>query len=152
MTSFIDLVGTLGPWKWIILGAILLALELAAPGAFMMWLGLSAILVGILSFLWSDLSWQWQGVAFAVFAVASIPLWRRFAHNVEPPEERPFLNRRAEAMVGQIYTLDKPIIDGVGMIRVGDTIWRVSGADRPAGSRVKIARVDGANLVVEPAS
>jgi len=142
---------TLGAWKWIILGAILLALELAAPGAFMMWLGLSAVLVGILSFIWPDMSWQWQGVAFAVFAVASIPLWRRFAHNVEPPEERPYLNRRADAMVGQAFTLDKPIVDGVGTIRVGDTVWRVSGADRPAGSRVKVTRVDGANLMVEPA-
>ena len=142
---------TLGAWKWIILGAILLALELAAPGAFMMWLGLSAVLVGILSFIWPDMSWQWQGVAFAVFAVASIPLWRRFAHKVEPPEERPYLNRRADAMVGQAFTLDKPIVDGVGTIRVGDTVWRVSGADRPAGSRVKVTRVDGANLMVEPA-
>jgi membrane protein implicated in regulation of membrane protease activity len=97
------------------------------------------------------MSWQWQGVAFAVFAVASIPLWRRFAHNVEPPEERPYLNRRADEMIGQTFTLDKPIADGVGTIRVGDTVWRVSGADRPAGSRVKIVRVDGARLVVEPA-
>jgi membrane protein implicated in regulation of membrane protease activity len=144
-------IATLGPWKWIILGAILLALELAAPGAFMMWLGLSAVLVGILSYIWADLSWQWQGVAFAAFAVASIPLWRRFAHNVEPPEERPFLNRRTEEMVGKIFTLDKPIVDGGGTIRVGDTVWRVSGPDCAAGSRVRIARVDGANLVVETA-
>jgi membrane protein implicated in regulation of membrane protease activity len=55
-------------------------------------------------------------------------------------------------MVGQVYTLEKPIVDGVGMIRVGDTIWRVNGADRPAGSRVRVARVDGPNLVVEPAN
>jgi len=147
MMPFID---SLGFWKWIILGAILLALELAAPGAFMMWLGLSALLVGILSFVWPNLTWEWQCVAFAIFAVLSIPLWRRFAHNVEPPAERPFLNRRAEAMVGQIFTLEKPIVDGIGTIRVGDTIWRVSGADRPAGGRVKVTRVDGANLMVEP--
>ena len=142
---------SLGAWKWIILGAILLGLELAAPGAFMMWLGLSAILVGILSFVWPDLSWQWQGVAFAVFAVASIPLWRRFAHNVEPPEERPYLNRRTEALVGRVFTLDKPIIDGLGAIRIDDTIWRVGGVDCAAGRRVKVISVDGANLVVEPA-
>lgn len=142
----------LGAWAWIIAGAILLALELAAPGAFMMWLGLSAVLVGILSLIWSDLSWQIQCVAFAIFAVLSIPLWRRFAHRVESPEERPFLNRRADALIGRVFTLEKPIIDGIGSIRIDDTIWRVSGADRPAGSRVKIARVDGANLQVEPAS
>jgi inner membrane protein len=143
---------SLGAWKWIILGAILLALELVAPGAFMMWLGLAAILVGLLSFFWSDLSWQWQGVAFAVFAAASVPLWRRFARNVESPDEIPFLNRRTEALVGRIVTLDKPIVDGAGTIHIDDTIWRVScGADCPAGRRVRVIRADGANLVVEPA-
>jgi inner membrane protein len=144
-------IASLGFWSWIILGAILLALELAAPGAFMMWLGLSALLVGVLSFLLSGMTWEWQCVAFAIFSVLSIPLWRRFAHKVEPPEDRPFLNRRAEAMIGQTFTLEKPIIDGVGTIRVGDTIWRVNGADRAAGGRVKVTRVDGANLMVEPA-
>jgi len=135
---------------WMVAGLALLGIEIIAPGAFMMWLGLSALLVGILSFVWPNLTWEWQCVAFAIFAVLSIPLWRRFAHNVEPPAERPFLNRRAEAMVGQIFTLEKPIVDGIGTIRVGDTIWRVSGADRPAGGRVKVTRVDGANLMVEP--
>ncbi len=143
-------IASLGFWSWIILGAVLLALELAAPGAFMMWLGLSSLLVGVLSFVFPSLTWEWQCVAFAIFSVLSIPLWRRFAHKVESPEERPFLNRRAEAMIGQTFTLEKPIVDGVGTIRVGDTIWRVSGADRPAGGRVKVTRVDGANLMVDP--
>ena len=67
---------SLGPWAWIIAGAILLALELAVPGAFMMWLGLAAVMVGAISFL-VDWSWQWQCVAFAVLALASVPLWRR---------------------------------------------------------------------------
>ena len=49
-------------------------------------------------------------------------------------EERPFLNRRTEALVGRVFTLDKPILDGVGSVRIDDTVWRVSGADRPAGS------------------
>jgi membrane protein implicated in regulation of membrane protease activity len=47
----------LGPWKWVIVGAILLALELAVPGAFMMWLGMAAVLVGVISFL---VDWSWQ--------------------------------------------------------------------------------------------
>jgi len=54
-------------------------------------------------------------------------------------------------MIGQTFTLEKPIVDGVGTIRVGDTIWRVSGTDRPAGGRVKVTRVDGANLIVDTA-
>ncbi len=139
----------LGAWSWIIAGAILLALELAVPGAFMMWLGLAAVLVGLITFV-VDWSWQAQGVAFAVFTLASVPLWRRFARRVEPQQQAPFLNRRTEAMVGRTFTLETPIIDGVGTVRIGDTVWRVSGPDGPAGGRVKVTGADGANLSVEP--
>ena len=114
----------------------------------MLWLGLSAILVGVISLavIWS---WQAQVIAFAVFAVASIPAWRHFARKVEKPVDRPFLNRRAEGYVGREFTLDKPIVDGVGTIRIDDTVWRVKGPDCPAGSRVRIARAEGADLLVE---
>ncbi|HEX6093575.1 MAG TPA: NfeD family protein [Dongiaceae bacterium] len=140
----------LGGWAWIIAGALLLALELAMPGAFMMWLGLAAVLVGAISLV-VDWSWQAQCVAFAAFALASVPLWRRLARKVEPDSESPLLNRRAEALVGRVFTLEKPIVDGVGTVRVDDTIWRVRGPDGPAGSRVRVVRADGANLAVEPA-
>ena len=141
----------LGAWSWIIAGVVLLALELAVPGAFMMWLGIAALLVGAISLI-VDWSWQAQCVAFAVFALASIPLFRRFARNVEPPNEAPFLNRRTEALVGRVFTLDKPIVDGIGSVRIDDTVWRVvGGLDCPAGSRVRVIRADGASLTVEPA-
>lgn len=141
---------SLGPWKWVILGAILLGLELAVPGAFMMWLGLAAILVGVMSFA-IDWSWQAQLVAFAIFTALSVPLWRRFARKVDPQFESPYLNRRTEALVGRVFTLENPILDGVGRVRIDDTVWRVSGPDAAAGSRVKVVRADGANLTVEPA-
>ena len=140
----------LGPWSWIIAGAVLLAMELAVPGAFMMWLGIAAALVGAIS-LAVDWSWQWQCIAFAVFAAASVPLWRRFALKVEPQSEAPLLNRRTEALIGRVFTLEKPIVDGMGTVRIDDTIWRVRGPECPAGSRVRVTQADGANLAVEPA-
>jgi membrane protein implicated in regulation of membrane protease activity len=151
MADILSSIAALGPWAWIIAGVVFLALELAVPGAFMMWLGIAALLVGVISLLvvWS---WQWQFVAFAVFALISVPLWRRFARRVEPPSDSPLLNRRAEALVGRIFTLEKPIVDGTGSVRIDDTIWRVHGPDRPAGSRVKVTHADGANLAVEPAA
>src|SRR5262245_56466517 len=145
-----DTIISLGFWNWFIAGGILLGLELVAPGAFMLWLGLSALLGGIISLF---VSWPWQAqvVTFAVCSLASIPAWRHFARKVEAPVDRPFLNRRAEGFVGRTFVLDKPIVDGVGTIRIDDTIWRVSGPDCPAGSRVKIARAEGAELMVEAA-
>ena len=54
------------------------------------------------------------------------------------------LNRRTEALVGRVFTLEKPIVDGIGTVRIDDTIWRVRGPDCPAGSRVKVTQADGA--------
>jgi membrane protein implicated in regulation of membrane protease activity len=137
----------LGYWNWVIAAAILFLLELLAPGAFMIWLGFAALLVGAIS-LAIDWSWQGQLIAFAIFALASILAWRHFARKVEQVGP-PFLNRRTQSYVGRVFTLEKPIVNGVGTVRIDDTIWRVSGPDCAAGSRVKIARADGANLLVE---
>jgi inner membrane protein len=142
---------TLGNWNWLIVGFILMALELAAPGVFMFWLGLAALLVGLVSFVINP-SWQTQLILFSVFAVAAVPLWRRFALKLgAASRSNPFLNRRADALVGREFTLEKPIVDGAGTVRIDDTIWRVAGPDAPAGSRVKVVRVDGANLTVAAA-
>ena len=145
----IDTVVSWGQWNWLILAGIFFVLELLAPGAFMLWLGLSALLVGIISLvvIWP---WQYQLVAFAAFALISLPLWRHFARRVEKPGDQPFLNRRADAFVGREFTLEKPIVAGNGTVRIDDTIWRVAGPDAPGGSRVKVVRADAATLVVEP--
>ncbi len=144
----IDYMTTLGKWNWLILAAVFFVIELVAPGSFMLWLGLSALLVGLVSLL-VDWPWQYQFVAFAIFALASIPLWRRFAQRVEKVGDQPFLNRRADAFIGREFTLDKPIVSGSGTVKIDDTIWRLSGPDCPGGSRVKVVRADAATLVVE---
>jgi hypothetical protein len=146
-----EMFATLGTWNWLIFGVLLMALELLAPGVFLFWLGLAALLVGLLSFLISP-SWQLQLLMFAVFAAAAVPLWRRLARsNSAVSLSNPFLNRRADALVGRVFTLERPIIDGSGTVRIDDTIWRVAGPDTPAGSRVKIVQADGASLTVAAA-
>lgn len=142
---------TIGFWDWFIAAAVLLLLEIMAPGTFMLWLGLSALLVGLIS-LGIDWSWQYQFLAFAVFAMAAIPLWRRVGASARTPTDQPFLNRRADAFIGRVFTLEKPIVGGNGTIGIGDTVWRISGPDCPSGSRVKVAAVDGSTLRVEPAT
>ena len=128
-------------------------IELVAPGAFMLWLGLSALLVGIISLL-VDWPWQYQLVAFAVFALASIPLWRRFARRVEKAGDQPFLNRRADAFVGREFTLEKPIVSGNGTVKIDDTIWRLAGPGlrrrQPRQGRARGCRDAGGGAGVAP--
>ena len=142
---------TLGTWNWLIFGFILMGLELLAPGVFLFWLGLAALLVGLLSFAINP-AWQTQLLMFAVFTAAAVPAWRYFARSASSSSvSNPFLNRRTEAMIGREFTLEKPIVDGTGTVRIDDTVWRVAGPDTPAGSRVKIVQADGASLTVAAA-
>ncbi|MDU6750012.1 MAG: methyltransferase domain-containing protein, partial [Bradyrhizobium sp.] len=53
-----DMFVTLGTWNWLIFGIILMALELLAPGVFLFWLGLAALLVGLLSFAYEANSYD----------------------------------------------------------------------------------------------
>jgi inner membrane protein len=139
---------TLGTWNWLIFGFVLMALELLAPGVFMFWLGLAALLTGLLSFAINP-SWQTQLLMFAILAIAAVPAWRYFARSAGSSNlGSPFLNKRTEALIGREFTLEKPIVGGTGTVRIDDTIWRVAGPDVPAGSRVRVVQADGASLTV----
>ena len=141
-----EIFSTLGIWNWLIFGFILMALELLAPGVFMFWLGLAALLTGLVSFAINP-SWQTQLLMFAIFA--AVPAWRYFARSAgSSNRSSPFLNKRTEALIGREFTLEKPIVGGTGTVRIDDTIWRVAGPDAPAGSRVRVVQADGASLTV----
>ncbi len=139
-------------WHWLSLAALLGVLEMVVPGTYFMWLGIAAALVGGVSWLWPELHWQYQVLSFAVLSVAVVFVYRRWLGGARPAEtDQPHLNRRGEQYVGQIFTLDQPIVDGVGRARVEDTMWRILGPDLPAGARVRVTGVDGASLKVEAA-
>jgi membrane protein implicated in regulation of membrane protease activity len=139
----------LGAWAWIILGVVLIGVELLAPGAFFLWLGLAAIATGLLDAV-LGLSWQASALLFAVLCIAAVILGRavtRSKGQTEPQAE--LLNQRGQSLVGRVFTLEAPIKDGEGRIRVDDSSWRVTGADRFAGAKVRVVRVEGSTLVVD---
>ena len=84
---------------------------------------------------------------FGLFAVASLLLGRRFYGSRNNESDRPFLNRRADALIGRTFQLDNAITAGEGRIRVNDSVWRVTGPDLPAGTLVKIAAVEDGTLL-----
>jgi membrane protein implicated in regulation of membrane protease activity len=98
------------------------------------------------------LTFAWTLMSFGGFAIVFVMVGRFVYGSRNPQSDRPFLNRRAEALVGQEFVLHEPISEGAGHIRVADSIWRVAGPDLPAGSRVKVTGVEkGVLLRVEPA-
>ncbi|MDR4307133.1 NfeD family protein [Chelatococcus sambhunathii] len=139
---------TLGGWRWIVLGLILLALELIAPGTLLLWLGIAAVAVGLVALV-IDPGWQVELIAFAVLGLAAAVGWWFYGRpDNAAASDRPMLNRRAERHVGKVFTLDAPIVHGDGRLKIDDTTWRVSGPDLPAGAKVKVLGVEGITLVV----
>ena len=144
------LLASLGPWAWIIIGAVLMALELAAPGAFMIWLGLAAAVTGILAFI-TDVTWPIELLIFAILGLVFATIGRRVnARFSVRNDQAPFLNRRGDALVGRVFVLDAPIVQGAGRVRIDDSVWRIRGADAASGTKVKVQAIDGTTLLVEP--
>ena len=142
-----DLFVEYGAWSWLIVGLALLGLELMLPGGVFLWLGISAIVTGLIRFVF-PLDFPHQVGVFGILGVMSILFWLRVARRYGNLTDRPLLNRRAERHVGEEMVLDEPITDGFGRVPIGDTIWRIAGPDLPAGRRVRIVGHDGPVLRV----
>ena len=137
-------------WHWWVLGIICLAIEMFAPGAIFLWFGASAAVLGVLLLIMPDLSWQLQITLFSVLSLLSILGWRQYRKNVpEESNDYPTLNKRGEELVGRVFTLDEPIVNNYGKIRVDDTMWKINGTDAQAGQRVKVVSLEGTVLKVE---
>ena len=138
----------LGPWVWFVAAGIFLLLELLSPGVFFMWLGIAAVLTGVADNL-QNLPWQGELVLFAVLAIVSVAVGRRFYKGpAMEPQDNPYLNRRQLGYVGRSFTLKQPIVDGRGKLTIEDTVWEIEGPDLDPGTRIKVTAVKDMTLVV----
>jgi membrane protein implicated in regulation of membrane protease activity len=150
------IVTELGPWNWMVLGFVLLGLEILVPGFFLLWIGLAALATGALSLLlWGSALWPWE-VQVLLFLALSLVLafaGRRIMKATGDVSDQPLLNRRGDQLVGRTATLTEPIVNGRGRMKIGDTLWRVTGPDLPAGATVRVAGATDLDLElrVEPA-
>jgi membrane protein implicated in regulation of membrane protease activity len=135
---------------WLVIGLTLCAVETLVPGAFFIWFGAAAAIVGVADYL-LPMRFETQLVLFGAL-VAALVLIGRGVYGSLSAEPGPLPQSRAHAMVGADFYLDEPIVRGYGRIRVGDSSWRIAGPDCPAGARVRVVAVeDGSLLKVERA-
>jgi inner membrane protein len=138
---------------WLIGGAILLLGAILLPGAAVLcFLGLAGFLVGGAS-VHLELTWQSQFIAYAMSGIALVLVWLW----LEPPspDRNGSTNQTVRgggpcAFVGRVLRLEKPVVDGLGMVTIGGTLWRVAGRDCAAGKHVKVVYAEGTLLIVDP--
>jgi len=141
----------IGPWLWVVLGVLLAVLELATPAFLFLPMGLAAGVIALVLIFVPGIPWVWQVALFASLSLVSVLTGRAWLRRHPTSSDEPTLNRRGHRYVGRVFTLDAPIVNGVGKIRVDDSTWKVKGLDAPAGERVRVVGVDGTELRVEGA-
>ena len=144
-----ELFAELNAWHWGIIAAVLIILEMFAPGAFLIWLGIAAAVNSILLVFIPDMSWEAQFVIFALVSVLSIVAFRYWRDKNPEVTDQPALNQRGQQYVGRTFTLAEPIVNGQGKIYVDDSTWKIEGEDCDGGVQVRVSGVDGVVLRVE---
>lgn len=143
--SDIGLFSSIGYIAWLVAGLALCAAETIMPGAFLIWIGAAALIVGAVEFFW-PLEFTAQLLLFAALVVALVVVGRRVYGSIDrgsPPQPL----SRAEALVGKEFFLDRAIERGFGNIRVDDSVWRVTGEDMSAGAKVRVTGVEQGALL-----
>ncbi len=134
-------------WVWLVLGFALLGGEMLAPGGlYLLFLGIGALVVGVMALAGiAGPAWT-QLLLFTLLSVLSLTmLRRRLARSMRP-------GKLDEAILGETIELTTSIEpDGVGQGDYRGSVWKVHNAGSSvleAGSRCRVEEVNGITLTV----
>ncbi len=136
-------------WIWAIAGVLLLIAEIIAPGFFLIFVGIAAILTGLFTLLFG-LGLAPQLILFAVYAVLAVMIGKRWYGEPDDGDQRHAINDPAKRLIGRTVTVVTDVDDHGGRVRVGDGEWNARGGPAAAGERVTVTAVEGNCLLVEP--
>ncbi|HMS44654.1 MAG TPA: NfeD family protein [Alphaproteobacteria bacterium] len=137
-------------WHWWIFAFVLAIMEIIVPGAFFIWFGAASLVIGVVLLLVPFLTWEWQLVIWGVLGLVAVIGWRIWIRaHPNQSEDNNTLNRRGQQYIGRIAELEEPITNGMGKVRLGDTVWRVSGPDLGIRQKVRVIGTNGTILIVE---
>ena len=134
-------------WLWVVLGFALLGGEMLAPGGlYLLFLGVGALIVGVMVLAGAAGPAWTQLLLFTLLSVLSLTTLRaRLARSMRP-------GKLDEAIVGETIELVTAIEpDGVGQGRHRGSVWKVHNAGTgalEAGARCRVEEVNGITLTV----
>jgi inner membrane protein len=141
---------TLGWWFWILLGLVLAGLELITPGGlYLLFFGIAAVLVGVLSVAGLIQPLWLQVLLFTVLALLTLGLFRRallVRLRRDPPDSA------VDTLVGQTAVALEDIPgNGEGKVELRGSPWHARNAGQrsiSADENCAVERVDGLTLWV----
>jgi membrane protein implicated in regulation of membrane protease activity len=140
----------LTPWFWVGLAAFLMLLELVTGSGFLLCLALSSGLMAATALLQVDMSTGLQILFFCFYALLSVVYWCYTLKKRSSEKNHNLLNKRAEQYIGQVHTLHENLVNGVGKLTIGDSVWLVRAEESLAAeTEVVIIGVDGTVLLIK---
>ncbi len=137
-------------WLWLYAGALLMFMELLAPGFVVFFFGLSAATVGLLKFAFEDsFTLTGQLAAFSVLSIVYLVLLRRWLKNLfagRTADARADIENEYVGRVGKVIAAINPPL--TGRIEIGDAEWTAS-ADSPLAVGINVKVVAQKNLTLQ---
>lgn len=138
-------------WMWVVLGFALATLEIFTMSFFVLWFGIGAVLVGLLSWAIPELTLASQLLAWTVVSALLVVFWFKVI-NKRAPDTR----WTAEDVIGETGLLTAPVSEFVkGRVRfqkpiLGNEEWScISNSEIPSGERVRIVSIEGNTVRIE---
>jgi inner membrane protein len=129
---------------WLIAALALAIAEIVAPGIFLIFLALGALVTCLLAIMVADL--RWQLVAFALASFVAVLCGRSFYKRLL--RGRDAAKGIGSGPIGEHGTVVDAIIDGRGKVKLRDSVWLAAGPDLPVGTPVVVLRREGTMLHV----
>lgn len=138
-------------WAWILSGLVLLGLELLLGTFYMLFLGLAAIIVGLIAMFGASGPLWLEWLLFIAFSSGLVlllrkPLLGKFTIRNEI--------RDADTLVGQVAVASEAIPPaGIGRVEMRGTVWTAhnNGATHILpGQRCTVEKVHGLSLWIRP--
>lgn len=149
--------GSVESWRWIWVGAVVFFAigELLAPGTlFLLSFAIAAAAAAALAFFGVDIPFQW--LAFVVVSAGALALLVPIGRRLDRTEGHVAVGAtRWEGRRAVVVDAIPAGLHRAGMVRVDAERWRAEAADgQPIdpGATVRVVRVEGTRMIVEPAS
>ena len=131
---------------WLVFGLALVIVELILWSMFLLWIGVSAITISIVIYLYPEVSAGLQALSFALLSLVSIFLAKKYFPVKTIDDE---LSINAKNHIGKECTVVS-IENNIIKVRLGESLWFAKGCEMSVGQKVRIVDTDLSTLIVEP--
>jgi len=138
-------------WHWWVLSLIFVVTTAVAQSPMQLLLTFATAVLGLLVWFQPDVPAKTQLLIFGLIVGIGMVIIQFLGKNKQHDETGPLRDPNfvdldespSEDVVGRTFTLDSPIVDGLGSIHFDNQSWKLRGDDAEKGATIRIESVDG---------